>query len=40
MIRQNISLTASNEEWLKNQVHTEEFSSESEAINHLIKQAR
>lgn len=25
---------------VKNQVNTEEFSSESEAINHLIKQAR
>lgn len=40
MTRQSISLTAPNEEWLKNQVATEEFSSKSEAINYLIKQAR
>ncbi|BDU25710.1 CopG family transcriptional regulator [Flavobacterium sp. GSB-24] len=40
MTRQSISLTAPNEEWLKNQVDTEEFSSKSEAINFLIKKAR
>lgn len=40
MIRQSISLTAKNEEWLKNQVSTKEFGSKSEIINHLIKQAR
>ncbi|MBF4487171.1 MULTISPECIES: CopG family transcriptional regulator [unclassified Flavobacterium] len=40
MTRQSISLTAPNEEWLKNQVNTEEFSSKSEAINFLIKKAR
>lgn len=40
MTRQSISLTAPNDEWLKNQVDTEEFSSKSEAINYLIKQAR
>lgn len=40
MTRQSISLTAPNEEWLKNQVETEEFSSKSEAINYLIKKAR
>lgn len=40
MTRQNISLTAPNDEWLKNQVNAEEFSSKSEAINYLIKQAR
>ncbi|CAA9196985.1 ribbon-helix-helix domain-containing protein [Flavobacterium bizetiae] len=40
MTRQSISLTAPNEEWLKNQVKAEEFSSKSEAINYLIKQAR
>lgn len=40
MTRQSISLTAPNEEWLKNQVDKEEFSSKSEAINYLIKQAR
>jgi antitoxin ParD1/3/4 len=40
MTRQSITLTAPNEEWLKNQVSTEEFSSKSEAINYLIRQAR
>lgn len=40
MTRQSISLTAQNEEWLKNLVNTEEFSSKSEAVNYLIKQAR
>ncbi|WP_289661181.1 ribbon-helix-helix domain-containing protein [Flavobacterium panacagri] len=40
MTRQSISLTAPNDEWLKNQVNAEEFSSKSEAINYLIKQAR
>ncbi|WPO77886.1 type II toxin-antitoxin system ParD family antitoxin [Flavobacterium sp. KACC 22761] len=40
MTRQSISLTTPNEEWLKNQVNTEEFSSKSEVINYLIKQAR
>ena len=40
MTRQSISLTAPNEEWLKNRVNTEEFSSKSEAVNYLIKQAR
>lgn len=40
MTRQSITLTAPNEEWLKNRVNTEEFSSKSEAVNYLIKQAR
>ena len=40
MTRQSISLTEPNDEWLKNQVNMEEFSSKSEAINYLIKQAR
>lgn len=40
MTRQSISLNAPNDEWLKNQIDTEEFSSKSEAINYLIKQAR
>jgi antitoxin ParD1/3/4 len=40
MTRQSISLTAPNEEWLKNQVNTDEFSSKSEAVNYLIRQAR
>ena len=40
MTRQSISLTKPNEEWLKNRVSLEEFSSKSEAVNYLIKQAR
>ena len=40
MTRQSITLTALNEEWLKNSVSTEDFSSKSEAVNYLIKQAR
>jgi antitoxin ParD1/3/4 len=40
MTRQSISLAQQNDEWLKKQVSNEEFSSKSEAINYLIKQAR
>lgn len=40
MTRQSITLAKQNDEWLKNQVAQEEFNSKSEAINHLIKQAR
>ncbi len=40
MTRQTITLTAINDEWLKNQVKGEEFSSKSEAINYFIRQAR
>ncbi|AWK04459.1 CopG family transcriptional regulator [Flavobacterium crocinum] len=40
MARQSISLATQNDEWLKEQVKNEEFSSKSEAINYLIKQAR
>ena len=40
MTRQSISLTAPNEEWLKNQINENEFSSKSEAVNYLIKKAR
>ena len=40
MTRQSISLTAPNEEWLKKSLSTQEFSSKSEAVNYLIKQAR
>jgi antitoxin ParD1/3/4 len=40
MTRQSISLTSLNEEWLKNQVSSNEHSSKSEAVNYLIKQAR
>ena len=40
MTRQSISLANQNDEWLKKQVSEAEFSSKSEAINYLIKQAR
>lgn len=40
MTRQSISLANQNDEWLKAQVANEEFSSKSEAVNYLIKQAR
>jgi antitoxin ParD1/3/4 len=40
MARQSITLATPNDEWLKNQVANEEFSSKSEAVNYLIKQAR
>ena len=40
MTRQSITLAQKNDEWLKDQVKNEEFSSKSEAINYLIKQAR
>jgi antitoxin ParD1/3/4 len=40
MARQSISLTKPNDEWLKAQVDNEEYSSKSELINDLIRQAR
>jgi antitoxin ParD1/3/4 len=40
MTRQSITLAKQNDEWLKAQVEEEEFSSKSEAVNYLIKQAR
>ena len=40
MTRQSISLTEPNDEWLKNQVDTKEYSSKSELVNDLIRQAR
>ena len=40
MARQSISLANQNDEWLKNQVANQEFTSKSEAVNYLIKQAR
>ena len=40
MARQSISLTKPNEEWLKNQVNLQEYSSKSEIVNDLIRQAR
>ncbi len=40
MARQTITLAEQNDEWLKNQVAEHEFTSKSEAVNYLIKQAR
>ncbi len=40
MSRQSISLTEPNDEWLKSQVASKEYSSKSEVVNDLIRQAR
>ena len=40
MARQSITLAYQNDEWLKQQISKEEFTSKSEAVNYLIKQAR
>lgn len=40
MPRQSISFTKPNDEWLKAQVDSEEYSSKSELVNDLIRQAR
>ena len=40
MSRQSISFTKPNDEWLKNQVDNQEYSSKSELVNDLIRQAR
>ena len=40
MARQSISFTAPNDEWLKSQVESQEYSSKSELVNDLIRQAR
>lgn len=40
MGRQSISFTTPNDEWLKNQIESKEYSSKSELINDLIRQAR
>ncbi|WP_394746738.1 ribbon-helix-helix domain-containing protein [Spongiimicrobium salis] len=40
MARQSISFTKPNDEWLKAQVENNEYSSKSELINDLIRQAR
>jgi antitoxin ParD1/3/4 len=40
MARQSISFTQPNDEWLKNQVNSNEYSSKSELVNDLIRQAR
>ncbi len=40
MARQSISFTEPNDEWLKSQVENQEYSSKSELVNDLIRQAR
>jgi len=40
MTRQSISFTQPNDEWLKTQVESKEYSSKSELINDLVRQAR
>ncbi len=40
MVRQSISLTEPNNNWLKNKIEEQEYSSKSELVNDLIRQAR
>lgn len=40
MARQSISFTPPNDKWLKEQVDRQEYSSKSELVNDLIRQAR
>jgi antitoxin ParD1/3/4 len=40
MTRQSISLSEPNDEWLRNRVNSKEYSSKSELINDLVRQAR
>jgi antitoxin ParD1/3/4 len=40
MGRQSISFTEPNDEWLKYQVESQEYSSKSELVNDLVRQAR
>jgi len=40
MIRQSITFTKPNDEWLRDQVNNEEYTSKSELVNDLIRQAR
>lgn len=40
MARQSITFTKPNDEWLKSQVDNDEYSSKSELVNDLIRQAR
>jgi antitoxin ParD1/3/4 len=40
MPRQSISFTPPNDEWLKAQVESEEFTSKSDVVNDLIRKAR
>ena len=40
MARQSITFTKKNNEWLKAQIDADEYTSKSELINDLIRQAR
>lgn len=40
MPRLSISFTEPNDEWLKSQVDSKEYSSKSEVINEILRQAR
>ncbi len=40
MSRQSISFSKPNDDWLKDQVENNEYSSKSELVNDLIRQAR
>ncbi|MCR9013508.1 ribbon-helix-helix domain-containing protein [Aquiflexum gelatinilyticum] len=40
MARQSISFSKPNDEWLKSQIDNEEYSSKSELVNDLVRQAR
>lgn len=40
MARQSFSVTEKNDQWLKQQVNSQEYSSKSELVNDLIRQAR
>jgi antitoxin ParD1/3/4 len=40
MRRQSISFTEPNDEWLKSQIENKEYSSKSELVNDLVRQAR
>ncbi len=40
MGRTSISFTPPNDEWIKSQIESEEFSSKSDVINDLIRKAR
>ena len=40
MPRQSISFSKPNDDWLKSQIESEEYSSKSELVNDLVRQAR
>ena len=40
MARQSITITTPNDEWLKSQIDSQEYTSKSEIVNDLIRRAR